>query len=177
MSGPGLAGVADAVVCMDAFRARDVTAEAHAIDARFGASPALEAGGGAAYGPVRDRVPVSILPTPGVLQRPPKIVSTPPWAPSSRWIFAILLSLLPRTRRFRCFHTCQQSPRLHHVKAPRAKSMRCAHGPYRALDLLGDNQLASLECLHSSSLLHRRTGKLLLLVSAHWHIAGRAQVA
>ena len=55
------AGVADTVVCMDAFRARDVTAEAHAIDARFGASPALADGDGAVYGPVRERVPVSIL--------------------------------------------------------------------------------------------------------------------
>ncbi|KAK9844049.1 hypothetical protein WJX81_003003 [Elliptochloris bilobata] len=55
-------GVADTVVCMDSFRARDVTAEAHAIDARFGPSPALDDGGGAPYGAVRQRVPVSILP-------------------------------------------------------------------------------------------------------------------
>lgn len=61
------AGVADTVVCMEAFRARDVTAEAHAIDARFGASPALAEGGGAGYGPVRERVPVSILPASGAL--------------------------------------------------------------------------------------------------------------
>ena len=61
------AGVADTVVCMEAFRARDVTTEAHAIDARFGASPALGSGGGAAYGPVHERVPVSILPTSGDL--------------------------------------------------------------------------------------------------------------
>ena len=60
-------GVADTVVCMEAFRARDVTAEAHAIDARFGASPALADGGEGAYGPVRERIPVSILPASGAL--------------------------------------------------------------------------------------------------------------
>jgi len=52
--------VADTVICMEAFRARDVTAEALAIDARFGASPALGEAGGAPYPPVR--LPVSILP-------------------------------------------------------------------------------------------------------------------
>ncbi len=54
--------MADTVICMEAFRARDVTAEALAIDARFGASPALGEGGGLPYPPVRARVPVSILP-------------------------------------------------------------------------------------------------------------------
>lgn len=34
----GAAGVADTVICMEAFAARDVTTEAHAIDARFGAA-------------------------------------------------------------------------------------------------------------------------------------------
>ncbi len=54
--------MADTVICMEAFRARDVTAEALAIDARFGASPALGEAGGAPYPPVRARIPVSILP-------------------------------------------------------------------------------------------------------------------
>lgn len=56
------AGVADTVICMEAFAARDVTAEAHAIDARFGAAPALGHGTGERYGPMRERMPISILP-------------------------------------------------------------------------------------------------------------------
>ena len=54
--------MADTVICMEAFAARDVTAEAHAIDARFGAAPALGHGTGERYGPVRERIPISILP-------------------------------------------------------------------------------------------------------------------
>ena len=56
------AGVADTVICVEAIPARDVTAEAHANDARFGAAPALGHGTGERYGPVRERMPISILP-------------------------------------------------------------------------------------------------------------------
>ena len=54
-------GVSDAVVCMDNYSCRDVTAEAMAIDERFGASAAAQ-GSGAAYGSVTPRCPVSIYP-------------------------------------------------------------------------------------------------------------------
>ena len=54
-------GVSDAVVCMDNYGCRDVTAEALAIDKRFGASAAAQ-GAGAAYGRVTPRCPVSIYP-------------------------------------------------------------------------------------------------------------------
>ena len=54
-------GVSDAVVCMDNYSCRDVTAEALAIDERFGASAAAQ-DSGAAYGSVTPRCPVSIYP-------------------------------------------------------------------------------------------------------------------
>ena len=54
-------GVSDAVVCMDNYGCRDVTAEALAIDERFGVSAAAQ-GSGTAYGSVTPRCPVSIYP-------------------------------------------------------------------------------------------------------------------
>ena len=54
-------GVSDAVVCMDNYSCRDVTAEALAIDERFGASAATQ-DSSAAYGSVTPRCPVSIYP-------------------------------------------------------------------------------------------------------------------
>ncbi|CAK0781040.1 hypothetical protein CVIRNUC_005266 [Coccomyxa viridis] len=54
-------GVSDAVVCMDNYGCRDVTAEALAIDKRFGASAAAQ-GSSAAYGSVTPRCPISIYP-------------------------------------------------------------------------------------------------------------------
>ncbi len=54
-------GVSDAVVCMDNYGCRDVTAEALAIYKRFGASAAAQ-GSSAAYGSVTPRCPISIYP-------------------------------------------------------------------------------------------------------------------
>ncbi|KAK9828923.1 hypothetical protein WJX72_002803 [[Myrmecia] bisecta] len=50
--------VADTVVCMEAYKARDVTKEAHDIVKRFGAVPA--AASSAEYGPVTQRMPLRL---------------------------------------------------------------------------------------------------------------------
>jgi hypothetical protein len=56
--------VADAVVCMDCFRPKDVTAEAQAIARSFGGAAALN-GATADFGDVTARVPTSIYPGEG----------------------------------------------------------------------------------------------------------------
>lgn len=53
--------VADVVVCMDCFRPKDVTTEAHAIARSFGGAAALN-GATADFGNVTARVPTSIYP-------------------------------------------------------------------------------------------------------------------
>lgn len=52
--------VADAVVCMEEFRPRDVTAAARAVATSFGPCPAAAAGVGMPFGTVAQRVPTAI---------------------------------------------------------------------------------------------------------------------
>ena len=52
-------GVSDTVICMDSYACKDVTAEARAIDQRFGSSVALQ-DTDAEYGSITPRCPVSI---------------------------------------------------------------------------------------------------------------------
>lgn len=54
-------GVSDTVICMDSYACKDVTAEARAIDQRFGSSVALQ-DINAAYGSITPRCPVSVYP-------------------------------------------------------------------------------------------------------------------
>lgn len=54
-------GVSDAVVCMDCYACKDVTAEALAIDKHFGASAAVR-DADSPYGSVTPRCPVSVHP-------------------------------------------------------------------------------------------------------------------
>lgn len=54
-------GVSDTVLRMDSYEASDVTAEALAIDRRFGSAPSLT-GNDSHYGTVASRSPVTIYP-------------------------------------------------------------------------------------------------------------------
>lgn len=54
--------VADSVMCMEAFKPRDVTAEAHAIAHKFGAAVAAVNGTVAPFGSVTPRTPTVIYP-------------------------------------------------------------------------------------------------------------------
>ena len=54
-------GVSDTVICMDSYACKDVTAEALAINTRYGASVAPQ-DMNAEYGTIHPRCPVSIYP-------------------------------------------------------------------------------------------------------------------